>query len=116
MAFILVAFGGSYEYAWRSNVVVSRDLHKIELLKGEKELRQQQIDEIREKLEAFEKQWHAENPFDDSLQEKVMDIQKWPSGIDQRLITKEMRAERESIRKFNAEVNARNGARRLAYR
>ena len=76
MAFILVAFGGSYEYAWRSNVVVSRDLHKIELLKGEKELRQQQIDEIREKLEAFEKQWHAENPFDDSLQENVMDIQK----------------------------------------
>jgi len=115
MAFILVAFGGSYEDTWRSNVVVSRDLHKIELLKEEKELKQKAIDEIRGKLEAFEAKWNAENPFDNSTQEKTVDIPKWPAGIDQRLITKEMRVERETIKKFNAEVNARNAARHIAY-
>lgn len=116
MAFILVAFGVSYEDAWRKNVAVSRELEKIVALKEAKESRIKVIDEIRTKLEEFTKEWEASNPFDQASIEKLVEIPKWPSGIDQRLITKEMRAERQSIKDFNEEVNRRNSERHTAYR
>ena len=54
------------------------------------------------------------HPFDDSVIEKMQVVPKWQPGIDQRLITKEMRAERESIRAFNMEVSIRNSERIMA--
>lgn len=116
MAYILIAFGGSYEDAWRSNIVVSRDLHKIELLKGEKELHRDTILEIKRTVEEYSEWWRKANPFDDSSMEKTVNLPKWPSGIDQRLITKEMRIERDTIKKFNDGVNQRNAARNMEYR
>lgn len=116
MAFILIAFGGSYEDAWRTNVVVSRDLQKIEMLQAELELKNETINNIRIQLEAFASKWDLENPFDYSIQEKTKDFPNWVGAIDRRFITEEMKEERKAVINFNAEVNTRNSARLVEYR
>jgi hypothetical protein len=116
MAYVLIAVGGSYEGAWRSNVAASRDLHKIELLKAEKEFQRDAILEIKAKVEEFSMQWRLDNPFDTSSIEKVLNVPKWPAGMSQKMITKEMSDHRECIRKFNQEAQQRNAARQLEYR
>lgn len=115
MAFILVASGGSYEDAWQSNIAVSKDQLAIEQLKLKKENEREFIESVSEKLGEFIKQWEAENPFDANSLEKTVDVPKWPSGIDQRLITKEMRIERDTIRNFNTQVCFRNSERTVAH-
>ena len=111
MAFILVASGGSYEDAWQSNVAVSRDKIAIEELKIKKENEREFIAACSEKLDAFIKEWEMKNPFDPNILEKTVAVPKWPSGIDQRMITKEMRIERDTVRNFNNQVCFRNSER-----
>lgn len=115
MAFILVASGGSYDDAWHRNVVMSKNLAAIEEVKTKKENERDFIAACNEQLSEFIKEWEKENPFDNSVLEKVVDIPKWPAGIDQRLITKEMRIERDTIRSFNLQVTARNREAVLAH-
>lgn len=115
MAFILVASGGSYEDAWRRNVVMSKNLAAIEEVKNKKENDRDFIAACQGQLNEFIKEWEKKNPFDSNALEKVVDVPKWPAGIDQRLITKEMRVERETIRSFNLQVTARNREAILAH-
>ena len=116
MIYILVAFGGSYEDAWRANVAASTDKTKVEELMANKEDRREKLKVCKQQLEEFCNQWDEANPFDQSTVEKLVDVPKWPSGIAQNLITKEMRIERDTIRKFNEGVNQRNAARYAEHR
>lgn len=115
MAFILVAFGGSYDDAWQNNVAVSTDEAAITALKVKKESEREILISCSKKLNEFVKEWEKKNPFDSNLLEKTANLPKWPSGIDQRMITKEMRSERESICAYNNGVNDRNRAQLLAH-
>ena len=116
MIFILVAFGGSYEDAWRANVAASTDKSKIEELKILKEERREKIKVCKDQITKFCNQWDEANPFDQTSLEKTVDVPKWPSGINQKLITKEMRIERDTIRKFNDGVLQRNAAKQAEHR
>jgi hypothetical protein len=116
MIFILVAFGGSYEDAWRANVAASTNKTKIEQLKADKEKRREKLKVCKQQIQTFCDRWDEANPFDQTTLEKVVDVPKWPSGITQKLITKEMRIERETIREFNNGVMQRNAARNYEHR
>ena len=116
MIFILVAFGGSYEDAWRANVAASTDKAKIEQLKILKEGRREKIKVCKDQITEFCNRWDEANPFDQTSLEKTVDVPKWPSGINQKLITKEMRIERDTIRKFNDGVLQRNAAKQVEHR
>lgn len=116
MIFILVAFGGSYEDAWRANVAASTDKPKIEQLKTNKEERREKLKVCKQQIQEFCDRWDEANPFDQTTLEKVVDVPKWPSGIAQKLITKEMRIERETIREFNNGVMQRNAAKNAEHR
>lgn len=113
--YIAVAFGGSYEDAWESNHVASLDQSKIVRYVEEQNARIARLKDVEGQLFTFTVEYDKKNPFDRSQMEAQQEVPKWPSGIDQRLITKEMRAERDSIRAFNAEVIARNHQRMMKY-
>lgn len=115
MAFILVASGGSHDDAWHRNVVVSKNLAAIKEIKTKKENARDFIAGCRTQLDNFIREWEKNNPFDNSILEKIVDVPKWPAGVNHRLITKEMRIERDTIRSFNLKSIERNREAILAH-
>lgn len=115
MAYILQVSGGQYEEEYTSNVVVSRDLDKIEAHKAKLEHKRDLLVDIRNKTATYSREYDVTNPFDHFAQEHGLPIPKWPAGIAQHLITPEMRAEREAIIETNAEIHKRNSVRSMEW-
>ncbi len=113
--YVAIAFGGSYEDAWENNVAASKDRLKIERYVEDQNARIARLTEIELAVRQFAEEYDKKNPFDRSTYEAAFDVPKWPAGMDQRLITSEMRAERESIKKLNAEIAQRNHARMTSH-
>lgn len=115
MAYILQVSGGQYDAAYTSNVAVSRNLRKIELLKTELERKRDLIVDIYNKTSKHSREWDEANPFDHEAQEQTLAVPKWPAGLDQRLITQDMRDERNTIKNINEGICVRNSARSQAW-
>lgn len=113
--YIAVSSGGSYEDAWECNCIASLDKQKIVDYVDGQNARIARLKDFQGKLMAFSFEYDQKNPFNQLEQESQIPVPKWPAGIDQRLITSEMRAERDSIRAFNAEVISRNHQRVIEY-
>ena len=104
--YLLVASGGSYEDAWEKVELASKDKSKLEAEQVKREGLRDFCKEVIKQLESFVDDWNSVNVME-ALEEPA-NVPKWPSGLDQRLITKEMKAERQSLTQFNKEVLARN--------
>ena len=104
--YLLVASGGSYEDAWEKVELASKDKSKLEAEKFKREELRDFCKEAIKKIESFVEDWNSINPM--VILEELAAVPKWPSGLDQRLITKEMKAERQTLVQFNKEVLARN--------
>lgn len=115
MAYILQVTGGQYDEEYTSNVVVSRDLTKIEERKANLEHKRDLLVDIYNKTATYSREYYVENPFDHSAQEHGLPIPKWTAGIAQHLITPEMRAERDAIIETNAEIHKRNSTRSMEW-
>lgn len=112
--YISVAYGGAYENAWETNMAASLDLSKIEELNTQQEARVRYLKGIQEQVDAFIVERDNNVCFDrDKEYEKLLDLPKMPS--DNKLITKEMRQERERIRNENAEIAQRNSAKYMEF-
>ena len=111
--YIAVAYGGSYEDVWETNLAASFNQEKINSFVNEKVALVERVKAASAKLGEFATEYERLNMFDRSRMDAQKEVPKWPAGIDQRLITKEMRAERESIRAYNAAVISRNHKRMM---
>ena len=104
--YLLVASGGAYEDAWEKVELASKDKSKLEGVQVQREQLRDFCKEVIKKLESFVEDWNSVNVM--ASLEELAEVPKWPSGLDQRLITKEMKAERQTLVQFNKEVLARN--------
>ena len=104
--YLLVASGGSYEDAWEKVELASKDKSKLEAEQVKLEGLRDFCKELMAKLSSFVEDWNAVNAGPPL--EELAEVPKWPSGLDQRLITREMKAERQTLVQFNKEVLARN--------
>lgn len=104
--YLLVASGGAYEDAWEKVELASKDKSKLESEQVKREGLRDFCKEAIKKIESFVDDWNSVNNM--TSLEELADVPKWPSGLDQRFITKEMKAERQTLVQFNKDVLARN--------
>jgi|GEM_PF-4723212 len=109
--YLAVAYGGSYDESWERIVVASTNADKIRRYVEEQTARVERLKDVEIKTDSFAVDYDTLHPLDHSIMESLVNLPKWPAGIDQRLITREMRAERNSIRALNDEISTRNRTR-----